>query len=603
MTTSQLVRLLIACAVLLVLAGLVYFMKRPAGSGGGGGSSKASRVFADLDVNEIQGLRIGTGEQQTEIVRKEDGVWAVSNRGDYPANDKEIKEFVVQLRNLEKQQSMSVPDAELGRFGLATSEDGENAEDGEDQPLQVELLKGDGSVLETFLLGGSRQSGDSKQGRYVRVGDGKVHLVSERFSGLKPEAGEWLSKDFFKVEKIKSVSLVDPNPAESWKVDRADANGEFSLADAKPDESADPAKTSSFKWMMGSPSFDDVLTAEDAKKINFGMGAYGAEITTFDGFKYVMSIAKVTPKAEEGAEDGAKAPDPEYYLKVDVTGSLPEKRAPGADEDEETAKALDEQWAAEQDTLKKKLAQEQKLSGRVYRIAEYTVSSLLKKRSDILKVDETSVPGVPGAGNTGNAPGAPGARPGALRPQVVTPPVEMKIPAAPGNPVAPKPAPKPEMNAPTKPEPTKPEPTKPEPTKPEPAKPEPATPKPATPKPAKPGMAKPKATPQNTEKGSTEKAHPKPEPEPEVAKPQMNKPESAPPNAVEGANGAAKGKSQPQNAGKGKDTGSQKPAKPAMPKEKPAPAPAEKPAESTSESELLKALEDLEETLEESKKP
>ena len=63
---------------------------------------------------------------------------------------------------------------------------------------------------------------------------------------------------------------------------------------------------------------------------------------------------------------------------------LGEDREDAKDEKEEDKKTNDEAFAAEKKTKEEKLANEKKLEGWAYEVSEYTVSSLLKKRSEIL---------------------------------------------------------------------------------------------------------------------------------------------------------------------------------------------------------------------------
>jgi len=47
-----------------------------------------------------------------------------------------------------------------------------------------------------------------------------VAVVSEPFSSVEPKPEEWLNKDFFKVEKLKSISVTTTNATNNWKLSR-----------------------------------------------------------------------------------------------------------------------------------------------------------------------------------------------------------------------------------------------------------------------------------------------------------------------------------------------------------------------------------------------
>jgi hypothetical protein len=176
-------------------------------------------------------------------------------------------------------------------------------------------------------------------------------------------------------------------------------------------------------------------TMKDAVKVR---------ITTFEGFRYDLQVNK---KNVDGAD--------KYYLTVAVSADIPKERPAVKDEKEEDKKKNDEAFAAEKKTKEEKLANEKKLEGWAYEVTEYTVSSLLKKRSEVLadpaKDEAASAP-------VQTPPSLPFSLPTA--PQPAAPAVELKPAPAGGSdaltkPVAPlpeapkvelKPAPAPDAN-------------------------------------------------------------------------------------------------------------------------------------------------------------
>src|SRR5213075_2206811 len=99
-------------------------------------------------------------------------------------------------------------------------------------------------------------------GRYVKVGTDSenVSVISDALANIEPRPEQWLNKDFFKVEKAKSVAVNFPNATNSWKLTRESETGEWKLADAKPTEQLDSSKASGVANPLSSPSFADVAT-------------------------------------------------------------------------------------------------------------------------------------------------------------------------------------------------------------------------------------------------------------------------------------------------------------------------------------------------------
>src|SRR5437879_962591 len=98
-------------------------------------------------------------------------------------------------------------------------------------------------------------------GRYVKVPNTEnVSLVSEPFDKIEPKPEQWLNKDFFKIEKARSVAVTFPNATNSWKLTREAETGEWKLAEAKPTEQLDASKASGGTNRFSSASFVDVAT-------------------------------------------------------------------------------------------------------------------------------------------------------------------------------------------------------------------------------------------------------------------------------------------------------------------------------------------------------
>jgi hypothetical protein len=146
-----------------------------------------------------------------------------------------------------------------------------------------------------------------------------------------------------------------------------------------------------------------------------------AVLTTFEGFTYTVQAAK---KSVDGSD--------KWYMTVTTTASIPQKREAAKDEKPEDKKQKDEEFDAQKKTLEEKLAKEKTCDGWVYQVTEYTINTLFKKRSEIIKKEEPKADAAP-------APAIPGLTPGTipgLKP--VTPPAE---PAKPSADAAAKPAP------------------------------------------------------------------------------------------------------------------------------------------------------------------
>jgi hypothetical protein len=251
----------------------------------------------------------------------------------------------------------------------------------------VELKDQSGKLLKSLLLGKQHmrkaerrgppmgEMGDEgwPDGRYLMVGAGAktAAVVSDPLSNLEPKPDQWLNKDFFKVEKIRSISATFPVATNSWKVTRdTETATDWKLAEAKPNEQLDSSKTSGFSYALSSPTFADVVPP-GTKPEQTGLDKPTVlALDTFDNFTYTLQV-------------GAKTND-NYYLALTVAATLPKERAPGKDEKPEDKDKLDKEFKEKQKKFEEKLAQEKTYEKWTYLVSSWTVDSLLKERSQLM---------------------------------------------------------------------------------------------------------------------------------------------------------------------------------------------------------------------------
>jgi hypothetical protein len=428
-------QLAILLMLAVVLGGAWYFLSernRASWSATGSGGGKV----IEFPINDVARLVIKNSAGELNLVKKAD-TWTVQERADYPASFEQVSDFMRKLWELKTVQEVKAGASQLPRLELVEPGKGDKA------GTLVEFKDKDGKTLTALLLGKKhmRTSKDAPMedfggfaaGRYVKpLASEKISLVSEPFDNADPKPERWLSKDFLKIENAKSIAVAGATEAQHWTVTRDNATAEWKLADAKPDEKLDPAKTSPLGSVFASPSFNDVL-APDAKPADTGLDKPTiATIETFDGFRYELKIGK--------------ANGDNYPVLIAVSANFPKERTAGKDEKPEDKKRFDDEFTAKQKQLEEKLAKEKKFEGRPYLVAKFIVEPLLKDRAALLPdkpAETTATPPAPGA------PIPPGFSPpaSAPAPQPVTPPRPAPAPPAPAA-DKPQPAPPPAPDQP-----------------------------------------------------------------------------------------------------------------------------------------------------------
>ena len=239
-----------------------------------------------------------------------------------------------------------------------------------------------------------------------------------------------MNKDFFKVEKLKSISVTSTNQTNNWKLQRETESGSWTLADPKPAESLDSSKVSSANYLLSSASFNDIVINPDPAELGLDHPVT-ATLQTFDDFTYTLKLGK--PLADDN-----------YPLQFEVSAQIPDARTPAADEKPEDKDKLDKEFKEKTDKLKEKLDKERKFASWTYKISKWSVDFILKERKDLLaeKKEEEKKDQAPAAATT-TAPPAP---------VVTSPPVSLP-PPPPTPPMPPSTAVKPPQPQPTPPTP------------------------------------------------------------------------------------------------------------------------------------------------------
>ncbi len=380
----------------LVIGGFALLVsRRNAASFHTSAQNIGQKLLPNFPINDVAQIVIRQSSNELILTRADED-WKVRERYDYLAKFNEVGDFLRKIWDLKAVQTEQVGASQLPRLDLL--EPGKGAGSG----TRVEFKDKSGKAINSLLLGkqhlrkseNASPMGGSEgfpDGRYLLVLNGPkdVAVVSETFSEVDTKPDRWLNKDFFKVEKLKSVSVTYTNATNSWKLAREVENGELKLADVKPGEQLDTGKSAPVGNALSFPSFNDVVSPQ-AKPDETGMdNPIQAKIETFDGFMYNARIGK-------------KASDDNYYFNVNVTADLPKERTPGKDEKPEDKDKLDKEFKEKISKLEDKLKQETAYERWTYLVSKWTLDPLLKERKDLLtekkeekKEEKPAPPAVP----------------------------------------------------------------------------------------------------------------------------------------------------------------------------------------------------------------
>lgn len=434
-------KIILLLAVLAVLVGAALYQQKDRksrlSSGARKGVEMRELLLPGLDVNSVQKIRVKDEKSEVNVALN-GTTWTVAERGGYEASFDKISRALLALKEQKNTRKQIVGKESWGKIGVQPPGEPNAYGIG----TLVELMDGKGNLKKSLILGANVTSsgnanaspfGGSNE-RLIRIpedGD-TIWVVGNTFSDLDTAPENWIDKAFFDVQKLKSVEVTAAKPEDSWKASRANADAtEFTLEGAKAGEKLDNGKIN-LTSLLSAPTFNDVLTKD--KAADSMKGAVKARLITFDGFTYDVQTVK------QKVADADK-----YYLTVAVTADIAKERAPVKDEKAEDKKKNDDAFAEEKKKKEEKLANEKKLAGWVYEVTEYTVSSLLKPRAEVLAAPEKKEDAAAPATGAAPASGLPnvtkmleGLKPAATPP---APTPASPLPEAPKPEIKPAPAP------------------------------------------------------------------------------------------------------------------------------------------------------------------
>jgi hypothetical protein len=232
MNRKQLIVLLVCGAVIGGLGFFVY--NRQTASWNSGGSEMGKKVLPEFPLNDVAHVIIKQPDAELNLVKSEDK-WRVKERWNYPANFSEVSELLRKIWELKTVRVIKVGQSDLGRLELQTPAPGAKSgtllqfKDKAGKDIQS-LVLGKKDMRESSSPSPFGDAGGMPVGRYVLGAGNKVSLVGDPLSDVEAKPDRWLNKDFFKVEKLRSISVTSTNATNSWKLVRETEGGELKLA-------------------------------------------------------------------------------------------------------------------------------------------------------------------------------------------------------------------------------------------------------------------------------------------------------------------------------------------------------------------------------------
>jgi hypothetical protein len=348
------------------------------------GAKIGAKLLPNLKLADVAEIRLQDAKQQVTLARTEQG-WVVRERGGYPASFQDISDFLIKLVELKVTQAEQVGASLLPRVELAEPGKGEGA------GTLIEMKDGAGKPLARLIIGKKVLKKDPMNplpaakdgvpaGRYVLPPNAKdtVVVVSDPLNSVTASPGRWLSKDFFKADRIRTLAVGPEGAAPSWKIARTEEWGQWKFAAGGGD--LNPGAAVGAVNKLGSLGFDDVAASAKAEPTDKPVVAVAE---TFDNLVYRVKAAR-------------KKSGDEYLVSFTVTGEPPKTRAPEKGEKKEDKERRDKEFAESRKRLAERIAAEKALVKWTYVVGARELEPLLASRTEMTarKRDNRLPPGM-----------------------------------------------------------------------------------------------------------------------------------------------------------------------------------------------------------------
>lgn len=407
----------------LILAASVYIIRTSGGSESANATDRSpgETFLPDFPAGKASTIHIESVDQEVTLEQK-DGTWTVKDRDNFPANVRNINDLLRTLSEIKVTQGIEAGLSFAPRFGM----DG-NSSDPETHGLTATIKDSSAKELATVSFGknldvnSSSPFGGGSTGRFVRnhADESGFYAVSELFGILSADPKDWLADNFFKVERIQTITLSKPGSDDNeWTLTREDENADFNFTEAFPGVRIDPAAVTPLKSLFSYARFDDVVPASEVEKRSTPDQLQKVKITTFEGLVYDITLQPA--KSLETPEEGEQPPSEETFLMtVDITGDVPGERKKTEGETEDAAIAADQAFKERRDALLQTIEETKKIEGRTFEVSRFTVDALLKGRAELMDKGN-------GPGNAQNPPSGPTSL---IPPEGIRRPAEQPAPA------------------------------------------------------------------------------------------------------------------------------------------------------------------------------
>ena len=274
--------------ILVLIGGILYFYQENfVLTKSGNPNSLGQKLLEDLDTKELSKITIRGEDSFVSLVQMKGGGW-LEESFKYEADSSQIQDLLLKLYQTKLGDLVTNNVSHHKRFKLVSAPENVEKWDKDLYGESVTLLKGDGTIILSILIGNNRKSG---QGQYIRYsGSNKVFLIPERLN-INTNSNDWLDKKLLELEekdvkniKIKSNSELKLNiNRKTFKDPWLTKNGNDIPSDEKIQNVLDK---------LSSLSFSKIIERQINNEKELNPSEDTLFITLFDGRLFTIKIIK-----------------------------------------------------------------------------------------------------------------------------------------------------------------------------------------------------------------------------------------------------------------------------------------------------------------------
>lgn len=278
--------LFITTLLLIIIGGGIFFYNEQNNFTNTENSNFAGqKLLEEIDTKALNKINIRGENSFVSLKQLQGGGWEEISLK-YEADIPSIQDLLLKLSQIKLGDLITKNPEHHDRFKLLEPPDNVEKWSKDFHGNSVTLLKGDGTIILSLLLGKNRKNGE---GQYVRHnGSTKVYLIPESLS-INTNVDDWVNKELLNLDSnlVTSIKLKD-NLDNVLNINRNNANAEWESSNES--NLPEKRKIQNVLDRLSALSFSKLLVRDEDNENKLSSSKKTLIITLFDGRLYTLKL-------------------------------------------------------------------------------------------------------------------------------------------------------------------------------------------------------------------------------------------------------------------------------------------------------------------------